>query len=71
MHDAFGGADVALRIEYFANGEKVMIVTCPKLLEDARADALKGLAFYTADTARIMDMDMERGGTVMAVVRLR
>ena len=66
----FGGADVALRIEYFANGERVMVVTCPKWLEDAKADALEGLALYRADTAKIVDVDMERGGTVMAVVRL-
>jgi hypothetical protein len=60
---------VALRIEYFANGEKVMVVTCLKWLEGAKADALEGLALYRADIARVIDVDMERGGTVLAVVR--
>jgi hypothetical protein len=60
---------VALRIEYFANGEKVMVVTCLKWLEGAKADALEGLALYRADIARVIDVDMEMGGTVLAVVR--
>jgi hypothetical protein len=58
---------VALRIEYFAKGEKIMVVTCPKRLETAKTDALEGLALYNADTARIMDM--EAGSTLMAVVK--
>ena len=58
-----------LRIEYFANGEKVMVVSCPKWLEDAKADALEGLAYYNADTAKVVDLDREIGGNVMAVVR--
>ncbi|HEX4106449.1 MAG TPA: hypothetical protein VHX92_09480 [Rhizomicrobium sp.] len=69
MHDPLWGWNVALRIEYFANGEKVMVVTCLKWLEDAKADALEGLALYKADIARVIDIDMEIGGTVLAVVK--
>jgi hypothetical protein len=59
---------MALRIEYFSNGEKVMVVSCPKFLKDAKFDALEGLAVYNADTARILDMD--DNSKVVAVVKL-
>jgi len=58
---------MALRIEYLRNGEKVMIVACPKWLEEAKIDAVEGLGFYQADTARILDM--EDNGKVVAVVK--
>ena len=62
-----GAGNVALRIEYFSNGEKVMAVVCPKWLEEAKKDALKGLAVYSADTARILDMS--ESANVVAIVK--
>ena len=54
---------MALRIVYLSNEETVMIISCPKLLKDAKPDALEGLAVYNADTARVLDMD--NGGKVI------
>lgn len=58
---------MALRIEYLKLTERVMIVSCPKNLEEAKADAMKGLALFGADTAQVIDMD--RGGKLVGVVK--
>lgn len=58
---------MALRIDYFRNGEKVMAVPCTHTLDRAREDAAAGLEKYDADTARILDTG--ESIKVLAVVR--
>jgi len=58
---------MALRIEYFRQGEKVMVAPCLKELAGARQDARDGLRTFNADLARILDMNKD--GQLLAVVK--
>lgn len=48
---------MAFRIEYYANKQRVMAVSCPKSLEEAIRDAAGGLRQFNAERAWVRDID--------------
>jgi hypothetical protein len=57
---------MALRIDYFRNGEKVMASVYLRSVEEAKAEALTSLTRLAADSATILDTN--RGGAVVGKV---
>lgn len=58
---------MSLRVEYFRDRERVMIVAFLKHEWEAKQEALEGLVHYGADMALIRDMD--HGGKTIGVVK--
>ena len=44
-----GAEEMAFRIEYYANQTRVMVVSCPKTIEEAIKDATAGLGKFGAE----------------------
>lgn len=60
------GAGMALHIEYFRGDEKVMVAVFLRSAEEAKAEALRELIRFRANTALIRDMS--NGGKIISVV---
>jgi hypothetical protein len=55
---------VALRIEYYKGGTLVMIVPCPRSLDEAKKIALESFTGFNADLAKILDNKRKLVGVV-------